>query len=489
MYIYTAEDVRDIDGQAERQGFSLFALMENAGRQVAETFIQWIEKDTYILILAGRGNNGGDGIVLARYLKQAGYQVELHFPLGGPKTETAQAHLDYYRKQGFDISETLTGIQQPAVIIDALLGIGSHPPLRQDVADVVRWANEQSGLRYAIDIPTGVSADHGSVEAGPSKDGGTVFQADVTFVLHGAKPSTYLLPSSQYYGQVIHVDIGLKQDSPIKQTTEENVQASMPKRHAFAHKGSFGTTLLFAGSDNMPGSALLTAIGAIRCGTGKLVMGTTTLVSSVIAARIPEATFMVDGINRFNEQGTLPPKTRAIGIGPGLEDTYTVEQVLDQLMQMERPLVVDAGALLEDYVWKRKAPTVLTPHPGEFSKLTGLTVKEIQANRITVAREYAQKHDVILVLKGQYTVIAFPNGDVNINPTGNSGLAKGGSGDVLTGMITSMLSYYDDFHAAVINAVYLHGLCADIWAETNSETTLTASDFHSLLPKVFRRLE
>lgn len=488
MYIYTAEDIRDIDGQAENQGFSLFSLMENAGRHVAEELTRFIGEDTHILILSGRGNNGGDGIVIARYLKQAGYQVTLHLPLGEPKTETAQAHLDYYRKQGFDTSETLPGIHKSAVIIDSLLGVGSHPPLRQDVADIVSWANEQSATRYAIDIPTGVSADHGVVKAGPSKNAGTVFEADVTFALHGAKPSVYLLPSSHYYGQVINVEIGLKQNSTIKQTTEKDVHVSFQKRNAASHKGSFGTTLLFAGSDDMPGSALLTAIGAIRSGTGKLVMGTTTFAASVIAARIPEATYIMDGINSFNEKKNLPPKTSVIGIGPGLEDTYTIKRVLDQLIQTDIPLVVDAGALLENYCWQRKSPTVLTPHPGEFSRLTGMTVEEIQANRLKVARDFAKKHDVILVLKGQYTVIAFPNGDVNINPTGNSGLAKGGSGDVLTGMITSMLSYYDDVNAAVTNAVYLHGLCADIWAETNSEATLTASDFHSLLPKVFRRL-
>ena len=164
-------------------------------------------------------------------------------------------------------------------------------------------------------------------------------------------------------------------------------------------------------------------------------------------------------------------------------------KAVEQLLQTEIPLVVDAGALLHRKSWQRKAPLVLTPHPGEFSRLTGMPIKEIQANRIAVAREFAQKHQLILVLKGQHTVIAFPNGHVLINPTGNSGLAKGGSGDVLTGIVLSMLSYYESAEAAIVNAVYIHGLCAEKWAEENSEAGMAASDFQQLLPQVLKELE
>src|SRR5699024_5110007 len=204
---------------------------------------------------------------------------------------------------------------------------------------------------------------------------------------------------------------------------------------------------------------------------------------------VPEATYMLGGIKTLNETGNLPSKISAIGIGPGLQEVTEVDQALDTLMQTDMPLVVDAGALLANRAWKRKAPTILTPHHGEFSRLTGIAIPDIQANRMKVAQDFAIEQDVTLVLKGRHTVIAFPDGQVSINTTGNTGLAKGGSGDVLTGMITSMLSYYDDYRAAVTNAVFLHGLCADVWLEANSETTMVASDFDELLPKVFRMMQ
>src|SRR5699024_8774486 len=173
-------------------------------------------------------------------------------------------------------------------------------------------------------------------------------------------------------------------------------------------------------------------------GTGKLMIATSKLAASVIAPVVPEATYMLDGLERISH-GEIPSKIAAIGIGPGIVNEALVQKALEYFMKQNTPMVVDAGALLKRRNWSSKGPMILTPHPGEFSRLTGISVKDIQANRIQMAKEFSQKHSVILVLKGQYSVIAFPNGKVFINPTGNSGLAKGGSGDVLTGMIVSML--------------------------------------------------
>lgn len=511
MHVYCAENIRKIDQQAEQLGFSMFTLMENAGRGITEALMKITQKNEHILILAGRGNNGGDGIVAARYLKNAGYKVSLVLPLGNPKTETAQAHLNYYRQQGFtsvpldsfyhasdgdllkefadNVSAsglvTNSKANQPAIIVDALLGIGAQLPLRKSVATIVEWANNQQALRYAIDIPTGVKAEEGTVETAGFV---TAFQAAATFVLHGAKPSAFLHPSSRYYGKVIPITIGLLQKSAIKQTTEDEVRTNMPKRASNAHKGSFGTSVIIAGTDNMPGSALLAATGAIRTGTGRLTIGTTSFVASIIATQVPEATYILEGISAVI-QGELPPKTTAVGIGPGLTDTKQIGKALHYLIKTDIPVVVDAGALLPEINWQREAPTVLTPHPGEFSKLTGIPIASIEANRLNTARDYAEQNNVILVLKGQHTIIAFPNSQVRINPTGNSGLSKGGSGDVLTGMITSMISYYESPEAAVMNAVYLHGLCAEYWAEKFSESAMTASDFAQILPKVLQQME
>lgn len=481
MQIYRAADIRQIDEQAERQGFSLFALMENTGRGLADHMQTLLQKEARIMIVCGRGNNGGDGIVLARYLLHAGFHVQLTFPLGLPKTATAQKHAAYYEEQGFKITEW-KDIRACDVIIDGLLGIGTTLPLRDKVKDVITWCNEQSAMRIAIDIPTGVQADCGEVMES------SVFLAHTTFSLHGAKPSAFLLPSSTFYGQVKVVSIGLKQESRISVVNKEVVQKTLPQRLAASHKGSFGTSLLLAGSDDMPGSALLAAIGAIRSGTGKLLVGTSKLAATVIAPVVPEATYVYNGLQHISE-GNMPEKVAAAGIGPGITDEKLAQTALNQLLTYDIPIVVDAGALVKRENWHAKGTVILTPHPGEFSRLTGKSVPEIQANRIVLAQAYAEKHQLFLVLKGHDTVIACPDGAVFINPTGNSGLAKGGSGDVLTGMLVSMLATHEDPKDAIRNAIYIHGLCANKWAETYNEASMVASDLDDLLPVVLKELE
>lgn len=479
VQVYHAETINEIDQKAKRQGFSLFTLMENAGRGLAAKIKRLIKTEDRIIILCGKGNNGGDGTVIARYLLQEGFNVTLTFPLGMPKTEPTKEHLHYFKEQKFKI-DSLDRNEQFDVIIDAILGIGTKLPLRENIREVIKWSNAQQALRISVDVPTGVQSNHGDTDD-------IAFVADYTFALHGIKPSAFLLPSSTYYGKLDTVSIGLKQNSNVHITSRKRVVKTLPKRDPDSHKGTFGTSLLIAGSDEMPGSALLAATGAIRSGTGKLMIGTTKFAASIIAPVVPEATYFIDGLEKTaNEQ--LPEKVAAIGIGPGLSNESLVYEALNFLFKKEIPLVIDAGALLKRKNWAANGSVILTPHPGEFSRLTGFSVKEIQANRLEVTSEFAKQHSVILVLKGNYTVIAFPDGEIFINPTGNSGLAKGGSGDVLTGMIVSMLTTHKTIKDAVINAVYIHGLCAEKWAENYSEASMVASDFNKLLPLVLKEL-
>src|SRR5690625_3967532 len=249
VHIYRAKEIRAIDETAVQQGLSLFTLMENAGRGLAEKIKPLLTKEDTVLVLSGRGNNGGDGIVLARYLLKAGFHVSLTFPLGSPTSETARQHLDYFKQQGFNAVDW-NRAEQFDVLIDCLLGIGTKFPLRESVTDCITWCNEQTALHISVDMPTGVQADRGEV----TKD--HVFRADYTFSLHGMKPSAFLLPSSNYYGKTDIVSIGMKQAGKWKVTEKETVQATLPRRESFSHKGSFGTSLLVAGSDEMPGSAL-----------------------------------------------------------------------------------------------------------------------------------------------------------------------------------------------------------------------------------------
>ncbi|MFX3625273.1 MAG: NAD(P)H-hydrate dehydratase [Ectobacillus sp.] len=479
MYIYSEEEIRRADKRAEERGLSVATLMENAGRSLYEALAPRITKGQRIAILSGAGNNGGDGIVLARYLQHNGYEADLLLPLGAPKTKAAQVQLQYYRGSGYEAVDW-DKQKRYDVIVDALLGIGARLPLEGIVTEAVKWANEQEALRIAIDIPTGVTANCGYVEE--------AFMAHRTFCLHGAKHSAFLEPSAHYYGELEILDIGLPHEATWKIWTEDDVKNSFPKRPDFSHKGTFKTGLLLAGSDDMPGSMLLAALGAMRSGIGKLVIGTTQFAASIAAARLPEATYLFNGLEKA-ATGYVPEGIKAAAVGPGLEDKEMVERALQHLFLRDIPLIVDAGALHKRRYPRMKAPVVLTPHPGEFSRMIDMPIWEIQQNRIELASSYAKAHKVIVVLKGRYTVIAFPDGSGVINPTGNTGLAKGGSGDTLTGMLLAFLCTTGCTKEAVANAVYIHGFCADKWKENKAEAAMLASDISGMLPYIMKEFQ
>jgi len=477
MYIYKGEDIKKIDAEAAKNGLDSFTLMENAGSSLFRALSPIINKEQRLLILAGKGNNGGDGIVLARYLKQNGYQCELVFLDEKPGSPIAQRHFAYFLNCGFNVSHMAGSYD---VIIDALLGVGARQPLRENVLQMVSWANTQDVLRIAIDMPTGVLADKGEVEA--------AFQADYTFSLHGYKPSAFLEGSEGYYGKIEVLDIGLPHTSNWRIWTESDVKKTFQKRKPNTHKGTYGTGLLVAGTDEMPGSAMLAALAAMRSGIGKLTVATTPFASAIIAAKVPECTFIHNGLDKLAD-GQIPEKINAAAVGPGLTDQAKINNALKQLLAEKIPLILDAGALTKREYPPRIAPIIVTPHPGEFAKMTGKGTAEIQKNRLDEAAAYAMGNEVIVVLKGRNTVIAFPDGTLRINLTGNAGLAKGGTGDTLTGMLLAFISSTNDVKSAIANAVYLHGASADYWSETRAETSLLASDVSENLAYVLKAFE
>lgn len=477
LYIYRGEEIKTIDRMAADKGLDTFTLMENAGRALFGSVVKKVSKKQRILILAGKGNNGGDGVVLARYLKQNGYTCELAFPLGEPTSETAARHYHYYLECGFEVAE-IGGTYD--VLIDALLGAGARLPMRDGIERLIDWMNEQQALRIAIDIPTGVLADTGEV--------GKAIRADRTFTLHGYKPSAFLDGSTEYYGQTEVLDIGLPQTSNWRVWTKVDVAESFPKRNAASHKGTFGTGLLIAGTDEMPGSAMLASLAAMRSGIGKLTVATTRFASGLIAGRVPECTFLHGGLEKIAD-GEMPKGMKSVAIGPGLDDEVMIDRALNELLKSDLPIIIDAGALKKHSYPNREAMTILTPHPGEFSRMTGIPTKDIQKDRLSLAVEYATSNNVTVVLKGRNTVMAFPDGDILVNETGNDGLAKGGTGDTLTGMLLAFTSYYEDKKAAVANAVYCHGAGADHWSETRAKASLLASDVSENLAYVLNEFE
>lgn len=271
--------------------------------------------------------------------------------------------------------------------------------------------------------------------------------------------------------------------------TAEQVKATLPKRDPSSHKGSYGTALLIAGTKEMPGAALLAGLGAMRSGVGKLVIATEAEAMTMIVPRLPEATYLPNGLQRVAEKKAPVDSYRAAAIGPGTEPDAVTEDAVSVLLESGIPIVADAGALSRRSYPERQAPVILTPHPAEFSRLTGVDVRDLQENRASHAAEWAEKLGVAIVLKGQNTITAFPDGDTWTNPTGNSALAKGGTGDTLTGMMLGMLCCHRDWKHAVLNAVHLHGACADEWTRTRSPHTLLAHELTDLLPEVWKKFE
>ncbi|MGH2317917.1 NAD(P)H-hydrate dehydratase [Planococcus sp. SE5232] len=271
--------------------------------------------------------------------------------------------------------------------------------------------------------------------------------------------------------------------------TAEHVKAALPQRGANSHKGSYGTALLIAGTEEMPGAALLAGLGAMRSGVGKLVIATEAGAMAMIVPRLPEATYLRDGMRRIAEKKESIDVYRAAAIGPGTNPDALTEDAVRVLLESGLPVIADAGALSRRSYPEREAPVILTPHPAEFSRITGVDVRELQENRAYHAAEWAGRLGATIVLKGKNTLTAFPDGDTWTNPTGNSALAKGGTGDTLTGMMLGMLCSHSDWKHAVLNAVHLHGACADEWIRSRSPHTLLAHELTDLLPEVWAKFE
>ncbi|WLR43352.1 NAD(P)H-hydrate dehydratase [Bacillus carboniphilus] len=466
IHVYRKEEIKEVDQVAEKKGHDPYTLMEVAGKSIFDQLVPLLNCEQNILVLCGRGNNGGDGLVIARLLQNSGYKVSVTFPLGETNSETVEKHLSYYHELSYQTCSF--EYQKTDVIIDSLLGIGTRNPLSKEVIDLIEWVNNQSALVISIDLPSGIEANSGYVEH--------AIKADRTFSLHGAKYAQFLLPSGLYFGDSEVIDIGLPQTSKVKIWNRNDFMRTFEEREQVdAHKGTFGTGYLIAGSDDMPGSAVLASMGALKGGIGKLIIGTTIKVAQTISQHLLEATYQMDPYEK-----SLPKKISAIAIGSGLPYNQQLDTFINKTIQHSTvPIILDAGAL-QHRSYKSPNILIITPHPGEMARIVNCSIDYVQNNRIVVAQTVAKQENIIVVLKGHYTVVAFPDGDVFINSTGNAALAKGGSGDVLVGLMMALLSNQSRIKEAVVNAVYIHGLAADLWVGKYSAHTLLASDLTEL---------
>ena len=506
MRVLTSEQMREADRRTiEDLGIPAAVLMENAGRQVVAAMENAFEIDECeIAVLCGRGNNGGDGFVVARTLYQRGIDVSVYL-LGQASQVRAEArrNLDALVSLGLDVVEIadataweLHGADVLAadLIVDALFGTGLSAPLDGLAETIVDDVNASPAPVIAIDLPSGLSADR----VDPP---GPAIEATLTIALAAPKLPLVLSPGEAYTGDLVIADIGIpagtieELEGPwVELITRESVRSLIEPRARDSHKGDYGRVLVVAGSRGHAGAASLTAMSALRSGAGLVTVATPASSLPVVAAlgaeymtfpldESPEGTVAVEAVEHVLLFGA-----DVIAVGPGLGRSPAAAAFVHALVERAGvPLVLDADALhafgddADRLTGRDGVDVIITPHPGEMARLTGLSIEEVQAHRLDVARDFATTHRLTVILKGHRTIVATPEGKTFVNRTGNPGMATAGSGDVLTGMVAAWAAQLLDAEAASRLAVFLHGLAGDLAEADEGEVALIAGDIISHL--------
>ena len=514
MRVLNALQMREADRRTiDEIGIPSMVLMENAGRQVVAALEATYEDlfDRQIAVLCGRGNNGGDGFVVARTLHQRGADVSV-FVVGtlADIRGDARHNLEILGRLGVTVVEIadeqswdlhFSEISKCGLIVDALFGTGLTTPLAGMFETVVADVNGSGIPVAAIDLPSGLSSDTPDVI-------GNCIHAALTVTLAAPKLPIVLPPGEAHAGNIVVADIGIPAeviehvDGPrIDLLTREAMRELIQPRPAESHKGDYGHVLIIAGSRGKTGAAHLAALGALKSGAGLVTVATPQSVQPVVAAMAPEymtvplAETAGGTIARAAIDRVLELEQDVIAVGPGLGTGPEVTAFLHALLERAgSPLVLDADALnafASDpgrLQGDGSRSVVITPHPGEMARLAGISTEEVQKKRLDVAQSFASTHQVYVILKGHRTLIGSPNGRVFINPLGNPGMATGGTGDVLTGMVAAWLAQLLDAEAACRLAVYLHGLAGDLSEAEEGEVAMTARDLTSHLGEAVRDL-
>jgi len=478
----TNEQMKRAECNANAGGVPFLQLMKNAGEACFNRINQLSGgvKDKSIVVLAGRGNNGGDGIVLTDFLLEAGANAVLIFVTDLPKTECARLCYSIY-ETGLNTSlyahqkeNVKLALENSEIIVDCVFGTGFHGDLEDSLSELFEFINEHcNAVKYSIDVPSGCNSDTGEIAD-------NAFRPDFTITLGAMKKGLYSHPCFEHCGLMMLADIGIPQscyESCEAILTEDMIREFIPERKAVSNKGTYGKLLNIAGSARYTGAALLSTDAALKMGVGLCTLATPVRVINAIAAAVPETTYIPlasDAAGFLNSEGAgevrsliHDSKYSAIAVGCGLGNSEAVGNLTEYVIRnADCPIIIDADGLNSisgniNVLRENRKGVVITPHPAEFSRLTGMSVDEIQYDRISAAKNFAIDYNVTVVLKGVNTVIAAPTGECFINTTGNAGLAKGGSGDVLTGIIASLIAQGTEIFYAAVLGVYLHGLAAD----------------------------
>ncbi len=501
MKLFTTRQIAAIDKYTiEKEPVADIDLMERAAMQISNWLVQRFSTEVRLIFFTGPGNNGGDSLAIARQMADFGYPCEVYLlRLGKALQGSPATNWQRLENQGkvklsrIGHPDDFPEIRPTDLLIDGLFGSGLTRPLKDLPAAIVHRMNECPNRVVSIDVPSGLMGEDNG-----SNIPANILKADYTLTFQFPKISFLFAENEQYTGKWEVLPIGLHPDGMARvssgffMTEKLMVREIIPRRSVFAHKGDFGHALLIAGSYGKMGAAVLASRGCLRSGTGLLTTHVPRLGYSIIQSAVPEAMVSIDAHDSmFTGFPDLSPFS-AVGAGPGLGMKHNSIRALHALIEQARgPLVLDADALnmlSENRELLEQLPenSILTPHPGEFRRLAGAFSDSWE--RMQKQRAFAQKYQVVLVLKGAYTTVATPDGAVYFNSTGNPGMATAGSGDALTGIILGLLAQHLPPYQAAVAGVFLHGRAGDLAAREKSENALLAGDIIAFLGKAFLEL-
>lgn len=514
MLVYTCEQMRVIEENADVNGLSYVQMMENAGNGCADKIHSVVSglggASKSVVIICGSGRNGGDGYVIARNLCEKGYSVHLVLADGYPTAYESKMMYSYLEDKSvfiFDLAESyqfcVNTCMSSHVIVDCVYGIGFHGQLNEMIAGFFKDISKSRAKKFSVDIPSGLEGNNGAINS-------VFFKPDYTLAITCYKPVHILKPACEECGIVKLIDIGIAKESYeavgseiIVSADQKEVKRFFKSRRSDSHKGDFGKLLSIAGSKDMHGAAVMAANAAVNSGVGLVRAVFPDAAYAPIASKVTEPlTIAMQSTHQGNLSFrnierilSLANDSTAILLGCGLgycEDTIRLVESI--LRNTDKPIILDADGINAvsvniNILKETKAPLILTPHIGEMSRLTGLSVEEIEKNRFKIAKDFATEYNCILVLKGANTVVAAPKGTVYINRTGNPGMATGGSGDVLAGIIASFVCQSMGLHSATIAGVYVHGLCGDVVKKKYSMLGVTPTKMINELAEVLSNFE
>ena len=498
--ILTAPQLKEVVARTiKEQGISSLELMERAAGAAALYILEHFPAGK-VYVFAGHGNNGGDALAVARMLDERGRDVEAYLfnTSGYLSADCAANKARLQQTEGVAFQEITAQFEPPtieadALIVDGLFGTGVTKPLTGGYAVLVKFLNASPAKIVSLDMPSGLMCEDNTYSVRAH-----IVRADVTLTFQLPKLAQLLADNADNVGRLEILNIGLSHEAIADAPTEfciserADILPLLKPRSPFGHKGTFGHALLVCGSEGMAGAAILCARACLRSGVGKTTIHSARCNTLPLQTAVPEAVLLPDSKEHFISEAIPTDNYQAVAIGPGIGTAReTSIAFIEQVRHSRQTLLIDADGiniLAEHKGWIQQIPadTILTPHPGEFRRLGIKSVDPFSA--LVEAREMAQQNSLYIVLKGRYTAICTPNGQTYFNPTGNSGMGTAGSGDVLTGVITSLLAQrYNPLDACRIGC-YVHGLAGDIAARRYGEISLTASDIIEALPGAFQEL-